>query len=263
MTIYAGPEIVNSGLVLCLDAANPRSYSGSGTTWSDISGRGNNGTLTNGPTFSSSNGGNNVFDGIDDYAEVTTRNTNLEFQPQNSFTLSVWIKTNTLLPSFTSGAIISNMVAAPPYSGYDLWFNGSNQIACHLISVWSNNAVKVKVDYNYSNFFNQFRMISVSYDGSSPTTLPGMLNSMNFYNDGVLNTLGKAEGSAGVDGFDSTSTTITYSIDQRFRVGSRWNSSAWSQGSAVVVGNILIYNRALTAQEVRQNFEATRDRYGI
>jgi len=66
MSVYAGPEIVSDGLVLCLDAANRKSYPGSGTTWFDLSGSNNNGTIANGPTFSSSNGGIFQFDGIDD-----------------------------------------------------------------------------------------------------------------------------------------------------------------------------------------------------
>ena len=62
------PNIVKDGLVLNVDAGSRLSYSGSGTTWSDISGNGNNGTLTNGPTYSSANGGSIVFDGTNDYA---------------------------------------------------------------------------------------------------------------------------------------------------------------------------------------------------
>lgn len=66
-----GPKIVTDGLVLCLDAGNPKSYSGSGTTWTDISRNGRNGTLTNGPTFSAANGGSIVFDGTNDFVQCT------------------------------------------------------------------------------------------------------------------------------------------------------------------------------------------------
>jgi hypothetical protein len=260
MSLGHGSSIVRNGLVLHLDAANPKSYPGSGTTWTDLSGNGNNGTLINGPVYNTTNNGNLIFDGVNDYAEITTRNTNLEFQPQNAFTLSVWVKTNSLFTS--TGAIIANMLGSSPYSGYDLWFNGSNQLACHMISSWSSNAIKVKIDYNYSNFINQFRMISVSYNGIAPVTTLEMISSMNFYTDGILNSSGKLQDS-GADGFDSVSSTIPYSANQRFRVGSRWASSAWAEGSSPVIGNIQIYNRALSAQEIQQNFEATRGRYGI
>jgi len=70
MGISAGPDLIQDGLVLNLDASDKNSYPGSGTTWSDISGNGYNGTLYNGPTFSSTNGGAIVFDGTNDFASV-------------------------------------------------------------------------------------------------------------------------------------------------------------------------------------------------
>ena len=70
MGLAHSPKIVTNGLVLCLDAGNTKSYPGSGTAWTDLSGRGNNGTLTNGPTYSSTNGGSVVFDAVDDYVTV-------------------------------------------------------------------------------------------------------------------------------------------------------------------------------------------------
>ena len=65
--MYYSPRIVTSGLVLALDAAERLSYPRTGTTWRDLSGNSNNGTLTNGPTFSAANMGSIVFDGVDDY----------------------------------------------------------------------------------------------------------------------------------------------------------------------------------------------------
>jgi hypothetical protein len=70
MSVHAGPEIVNDGLVLSLDAANTKSYPGTGTVWADLSGNGNNGTLTSGPTFNAINNGSIVFDGVDDRVDV-------------------------------------------------------------------------------------------------------------------------------------------------------------------------------------------------
>jgi hypothetical protein len=66
MGLAHSPSLVLPGLTLCLDAANSKSYPGSGTAWTDLSGRGNTGTLTNGPTYNSSNGGSIVFDAVDD-----------------------------------------------------------------------------------------------------------------------------------------------------------------------------------------------------
>jgi hypothetical protein len=70
--VFAGPDIVESGLVLALDAGNSKSYPGSGATWTDLSGNGNNGTLVNGVGYNSGNGGYLVFDGSNDYVQFST-----------------------------------------------------------------------------------------------------------------------------------------------------------------------------------------------
>ena len=90
--------IVTQGLVLDLDAAKRDSYVGVGTAWNDISGNGNNGTLTNGPTFNSNNGGSIVFDGVDDYVTFLNNST---FQI-NAGTVSVWFKTTNAGSGFRS-----------------------------------------------------------------------------------------------------------------------------------------------------------------
>jgi hypothetical protein len=69
MSAAAGPDIIQKDLVLCLDAGNQKSYSGSGNVWRDLA-RSNNGALTNGPTFSSENRGSIVFDGVNDYVDI-------------------------------------------------------------------------------------------------------------------------------------------------------------------------------------------------
>ena len=85
-TIEGGVNIVNNGLILCLDSANIKSYNGVSNIWYDLSSSLNNGTLVNGVTFSSVNGGVMVFDGSNDYVTLSNRTT-------TSFTLGCWIKT--------------------------------------------------------------------------------------------------------------------------------------------------------------------------
>ena len=70
MAYRNGPKIVTDGLVLCLDAAIGKSYPGSGTSWTDLSGNGNNGTLQNTPTFNSANGGSLIFDAANDVVSL-------------------------------------------------------------------------------------------------------------------------------------------------------------------------------------------------
>ncbi len=86
MALAHSPRIVRDGLALYLDAANTKSYPGSGTTWTDISGKNHAGTLTNGPTFSSDNGGSIVFDGSNDYVNATP------ITKPASCTFSCWAK---------------------------------------------------------------------------------------------------------------------------------------------------------------------------
>ena len=88
--MYTGPNIVTDGLVLYLDAANPKSYPGSGTVWKDLSGNGNHFNLINGPSF------NNFyinFDGVDDY--VKSINT-LDLSSYNSISVEMCFQVNNL-----------------------------------------------------------------------------------------------------------------------------------------------------------------------
>jgi hypothetical protein len=111
-TLSGGPNIVTNGLVLNLDAANTKSYPGSGTTWTDISRGGNNGTLTNGPTFNSGNGGSIVFDGVDDDVNLP----NGLLSGTGDFTIIQWVQCNG--PGI--GTTFGN------YSSGDLQFGWSN-----------------------------------------------------------------------------------------------------------------------------------------
>jgi hypothetical protein len=84
---HYSPKIVTDGLVLYLDAANTRSYPGTGTTWSDLSRGGNNGSLINGPTFNSANGGSIVFDGSNDYVDCGNID---DIKNASQVSISIW-----------------------------------------------------------------------------------------------------------------------------------------------------------------------------
>ena len=74
MGLSHSPRIVTDGLVFCVDAGDKMSYPGAGTTWTDLSKNRNNGTLINGPTFDSANGGSISLDGSNDYISVGSFN---------------------------------------------------------------------------------------------------------------------------------------------------------------------------------------------
>jgi len=91
MAINAGPKIVEDGLILCLDAANKKSYPGAGTTWTDLSNTNTSATLTNNPTFDSDNGGSILFDGANDYVGINPD----PYSITGDITLESWVRVNT------------------------------------------------------------------------------------------------------------------------------------------------------------------------
>ena len=96
MAVGYNPRIVTDGLVLALDAANTKSYGGSGTTWTDLSSSGNNGTIS-GATYNSGNGGYFDFNGINDSVETSSD----MFNPNANFTFSSWVNADTTTGTHT------------------------------------------------------------------------------------------------------------------------------------------------------------------
>ena len=246
MGCSSGPDIIQDGLLCCLEAASKRSYAGSGTSWKNLV-DGENGVLTNGPTFSSNNGGRFYFDGSNDYCEFA-ENEKYNFQPSQPFSVFCW-----MIKSSSSGAILGNMELNSPYRGWDLWNQDTNHIAMHLITSWYGNAIKLQVDYT----INSSRIIyfGYTYDGSCPANNTDTLNSINFYLDGELYTTGKQINNG--NGFNTTSETISYPAGQKFRIGSRYGGI----NGASSLFAVHIYNRALSADEIRQNYLSTKERF--
>jgi len=233
MGLSHSPRIVTDGLVLCLDAANKRSYPGAGTTWTDLTANKNNGTLTNGPTFNSANGGSIVFDGSDDYMSFLY-NSSYNIGNRN-ITLSSWVKATSLVSSLHGGGIITRD-------------SGSNDglYEILLVSTSSKNWV----------YFRMFNITSYS-----PKIIPIELNI--FYNitcvydNGTMRNYinGVQEGSGTVQNID-----ITTSGSRTLRVGRRSNNFGSFPGN---IAQVSIYNRALTASEIQQNYKATKGRFGL
>jgi len=121
--MYFSPRIVTSGLVLALDAADRNSYPRTGTTWRDLSGNSNTGTLTNGPVFSNTNGGSITTDGIDDY--INLGNASSIRMGTSNFTISTWVKILTQTGTPTFKLIITSKNAAAAAAGYGFAWNNS------------------------------------------------------------------------------------------------------------------------------------------
>lgn len=243
-------KIVTDSLVLQLDPAQKRSYSGTGTTYTDISANGRDGTLFNTPTYNTTNGGTFTFDGINEYYDIGAALTKLQFQPTQAYSVFCWVYN-----IGSAGPIVANMLDnGSTYPGWDLFRNSSTQLAMHLISSWITNAIKIYVTFSPSA--NTWYNIGYTYDGSCPTTVVNSVTSVDFYSNASSLTTGKA--SENNDAFDSSSTTITYG--SRFFISRRFNSSGYFNQT---IGPILIYNKKLTTTEITQNYNALKGRFGL
>ena len=236
MSVSNGPSIVTSGLVLSLDAGDRNSYVGSGTTWTDLSGNSNNGTLTNGPTFSSANGGNIVFDGTDDYTDCGNGST-LNFTT-NSFSISTWVKTNAIgTTRFITGKMNGAGIASS--IGYGLYLGNAGTL--WSFAVWpgtSNLVVNTGLFVQTNTWVN---LVGVRNVESSLAIL---------YTNGV-------QANAIATTATNVSTAVPFivgGITTSSTVGNRWDGS---------IASTQVYNRALSASEVLQNYNATKTRFGL
>ncbi len=242
MAFHFSPKIVTDRLVLYLDAANPKSYVSGSTTWNDISRSGINGTLINGPTFNSGNGGSIVFDGSNDYISFGTVSTTspLSFT-SGSFTLEHWVKPTALQPGTYFG--LTNMILT---KGPASTFNYATQITT------SGSVSFIHRDNSENLIFNTFTI------GNILNTVSHLVFAVNssgtqilLYVNGVL---------SGTQNLTGKSIT-PYNNDLVSVGGGNLGNS-----NAVFIGNIYvnrIYNRTLTAQEILQNYNATKTRFGL
>lgn len=222
MGVYGGPNVIANGLVLSLDAGNTRSYPGSGTTWTDLSGNNNTGTLTNGPTFSSANNGYLVFDGSNDY--VTS-----SYTPPTAFSINVWFNNQTTYNIHNRG--VFSTFATNNFNGIYLATTNVGGAGMHI---WYNGNTRSRLSYE-SFTTGVWYNISITSNNS---------NSINVYlNGSLINTI-------------SNNTTHAAVLE----IGrSRFDNNYWLG----YISNCSIYNRVLTADEVAQNFNALRGRFGI
>ena len=224
MSGKTGPDIIESGLVLCLDAANKNSYPGSGTTWTDLSGNSNNGTLTNGPTFSAGNQGSIVFDGVDDYVGCGN---NSSINLTSYITLSAWTK-----KAYGSSASVAIDKGRDNYGAWSLLFDVvANKVEFHCRISGTNSSVVSNTSYGNNIWTN----ITTVFTGTN----------LLIYINGILDNTTNISGTIGTNAID-------------FSIGKANDGFNWSGQ----VSNVFIYNRALTATEVLQNYNATKSRFG-
>jgi hypothetical protein len=232
MSVSYNPKIVTDGIVFYLDAANQNSYPGTGTTWFDLSGNSNNTTLRNSPTYSTANLGTFIFDGIDDDADCGN-DSSINFGTDN-FTVSVWFRrfsnaaTNLRLLSKAAGNDTANAASA----GFA--FFGGNTALSFAINPTGTRTIISAGNYSVDQWVN---VVGVLERG---------VNIRTFNNSVPIATAAAPSGSV-------SGTTSLF-------IGSNSGSNLFWPGE---ISNVSLYNRALTPQEIQQNFNAIRGRYGI
>jgi hypothetical protein len=227
------PSIVTNGLVLNLDAGFVPSYPRSGTTWHDLTSNTNNGTLINGPTFSLSYSGAIVFDGVDDVVNVSTAATLNAIS--TAITINVWFTGPTLTGIDYKGVIMR--------STDDNWSDG---FGIFYERILTNN--------RYVFYINNWETNRVIYPITSQQTTPLLLTGTYSTSTGlILYVNGSQYGSA------SYSTSINNPASALLKIGGA-TSNYYHSGNIYYAS---IYNRALTATEVLQNYNATKSRFGL
>lgn len=219
MAFNFSPKIVTDGLVLYLDAANTRSYLGTGTTWSDLSRGGNNGTLINGPTFNSENGGSIVFDGSNDYVTIPTITNNI-------YTIDFWYKMGGNDGSYgyfaSSGDNGFAIGEGGPGIGYGQFYYWNSSVSTGLGLIpsttnWNHICTLINVSTNNIQIYGNGNQLSNS-------TISNMSTS--------ISNIGRY---------------ITLNIH-------------YLKGN---LASYKIYNRSLSTTEILQNYNTTKNRFGL
>lgn len=225
MGVAYNPKIVTNGLVGYWDAANKKSYPGSGTSFFDLTGNGNTGTLISGLAFDSENKGSLVFDGIEDtinFGDV------LDIGLSN-WTVSAWIKSTNI---HFGRVVAKNEVGA---DGWWMCVNDNGSFGIGLDNVWNNTAY---YDYHTAGWIN---LVGV-WNRSGFATMYA-----NYVNLGNI-----------VDISSKSGTNLQTNFN--LRISSRDSGGGWFKGN---ISQVKIYNRALSEAEIKQNYNATKGRFGL
>tara|TARA_B110000503_G_C7131231_1_gene406888 strand:+ start:1099 stop:1815 length:717 start_codon:yes stop_codon:yes gene_type:complete len=238
MGISRGKSIVTDGLILYLDAANKKSYPGSGTAINDLSSNDVDGVLTNGPTFDSGNGGSIVFDDVDDYINFGNTST-LNFEWNEPHSIEVWLKRSNSGGSY----IVGKNESSGNYRGTEFTFSGANAVQYLLRNTNStgNRLFSITSGTYNDGLWHQF---VVTYDGS------GNASGIGIYIDTVSDV-------SIVDSGDITGGTTSTA---NAVIGARNGAANYFGGN---IASVKYYNKVLTSAEILQNYNALKDRFGL
>ena len=223
-------SIVRDGLVLYLDAGNPASYSGSGTVWKDLSGNGHTGTI-DGATFNTGNQGVFDFDGTNDHVDITS-SSDFTFGT-GDYTISYWINFDSVNSTETM-LDLRNSYSGSSNDGYADYYQDSSGIKYKTWSNVSNNYYTSTSSFSTGTWYN---VTPLRDDGTFKLYINGSL-------DGST---------SNTNNFPGTKCTFGWNVSN--------NSGRSIDGQTSL---LLIYKgKALTGEEVKQNYNAFRTRYGL
>lgn len=219
------PIFVTSGLILHLDASNPTSYPGSGTTWYDLSGNGNDAAASGTPTYTVTNGGGFTFDSVSDYFDLSP---NLqESYAGTGLTVAAWAKANTL--PFVSGLVSREDWGASPGWALHEHFNNTLMGPRFGSAVSANNTVLTNTIY--------YLVFTINSAGNARVFINGLQS-----------------------GATSSGVTVPTAASSSPQIG-RFATGAYPWDGDIY--EVHMYNKALNPIEVLQNFNATKTRFGL
>jgi hypothetical protein len=241
MAIYGGPDIITDGLVLCLDAANSKSYSGSGNTVYDLSIRNTNATLNGGATANSSIF---TFDGVNDF--ISTSPGEVFYQYTTELTVCAWFKRNGTIAGGSGGGQstqdVDNWSTNP---ATNVWlFHGNN-----------NNTITFYVNGNNSGTYYSINRSTPVLNDNIWYFICGTCTSslIKIYLNGLIS--GTAANGI-INGIivNNSNSVVQYGKDPRYSTNRFFNG---------YVGPNYLYNRALSESEILINYNATKGRFGL
>jgi hypothetical protein len=232
MAFRYSPKIVTNGLVLALDGANRKSNPGSGTTWTDLSGNGKDGSLVNGASFQTTNGGSVAFDGVNDRVTLYASN---QLIGNQYATLEAWIKSS---DDGTGSGGYANFLGTRVGQNMSINRYSSNNTAVFLTDFTSGN---LNAPFGSINIFDQnwHHVVGVNNFGIC-----------SLYVDGTL------------EGTNSSKSGTNIDLNAEvMAIGNDINNTSRTFYGEVAIARI--YNRALTQPEVLQNYNAVKSRFGL
>ncbi len=234
-------KMITNGLVLYLDVSNTKSFISGSTVCNDLSATIANGILINGPTYNSSNGGSIVFDGVDDYIDCGTSSL-LNFGTGN-YTVNIWFKTNT-------------SIRRTLFSRFD--YDGTGTIERgYYMDVLANGKVRSGFEVNGNNYRITDSLTTVNTNQYfCATVVRTNENTVNLYINGIFES---------TNGFTQGSTSSINAVTAPFSIGRRADYQTLTFTNYFVgnIPQIAVYNRALSAAEILQNYNSSKKKFGL